>query len=65
MTQDEVVKKLCEAPSCLSKSKARELLNEYRKEVRKKDGDALVKIFSKYSINWAPNTVKNYYKTTK
>lgn len=33
MTIDEAVKQLCEAPSCLSKSKAREILKEYRREV--------------------------------
>lgn len=32
MTIDEAVKQLCEAPSCLSKSKAREILKAYGKE---------------------------------
>lgn len=32
MTIDEAVKQLCEAPSCLSKSKAREILKAYGRE---------------------------------
>ena len=36
MTIDEAVKQLCEAPSCLSKSKAREILKEYGGEEYKR-----------------------------
>jgi len=59
MTIDEAVKKLCEAPSCLSKSKAREVLKEYRIEQFEKHRMVLLDKMEEL-MNYARQNKKDY-----
>ncbi len=65
MTIDEAVKQLCEAPSCLSKSKAREILKEYGREVIDKCIEALPPLSTDHEWNWSEGYNQYYLEAHK